>query len=211
MKYLLIQAALLLVILVTGLALIGPTEEPFTELYFTQHTLLPGTLSPPPYTIERLQQQNYSFYRFTFVNESREFETLDILESTKLNESRTNELFPLTALANDSRFANAFVATGQLRFRPTGTYKESELYVTESFSFTINNLEGQTTAYEYEITQTDAGSESIIIDVGSVTLQNNESTSVESDFTVWQGFNRTRIQIQLVDKPQRIHFWVAEQ
>jgi hypothetical protein len=212
-KYLLAQLALLVVILVAALQLIGPANEPFTELYFADHQNLPASLNPPAYAVERIESSEASFYAVTYVNEIRDIAVIEVFErSQTLNESQIDERFPLSMnLSNASALSELFTAsTGVIRYRVQSEKFAQNITLTEPFAFTIVNREGKPTTYEYLVAQQNHDEASNTLLNGTLTLAHNESQTIAAHFSVIEGFNRTQILVTLIDRPERIHFWVEE-
>lgn len=100
-----------------------------------------------------------------------------------------------------------------------------------NFSFTIHNLEYQNMGYDYKVEVYKGDDFWYMLDSGRVTMQDNESRTVKSEFVLSKGFERARVQI-IVEKDHLgivpdfkkklwwpdpnypnsidIHFWVEE-
>ena len=101
-----------------------------------------------------------------------------------------------------------------------------------NYSFTINNLEYQQMRYLYNVSAYDEEDNYLYtLDSGEFILENNESTTINNNFTMNSHFNRTKIQVNIekdlsLETPEfktklwwpdpnypmniDIHFWIEE-
>ncbi len=100
-----------------------------------------------------------------------------------------------------------------------------------NFSFTTHNLEYQDVEYNYTINSYDVNNTLLFeIDKGVFTLANNESKTINQDFSFSKGFERAKVEVviskNLIGEPEfkrklwwqdpnypyeiDIHFWVEE-
>ena len=81
--------------------------------------------------------------------------------------------------------------------------------VTYPFSFVIHNLEYKQTEYNY-IVSVDYGNISLVRSNNTVTLKDNQTARVETDFVITEHFTRARVRVALYNRTEMIHFWVDE-
>ncbi len=84
------------------------------------------------------------------------------------------------------------------------------LFKENNFKFTIHNLENKDIEYPYEV-YIDVYREKQMIDKNSVLIKNNEYKTITEDFTITVPTQRVKAVINLIDKNQQIHFWMAEE
>jgi len=72
------------------------------------------------------------------------------------------------------------------------------------FVFTVVNLEYKPTRYSYVITIDDT-----VFDVGRIsTIEYNASQSIPISLMIEQPFERSKVQVALVNRSEKIHFWI---
>ena len=87
--------------------------------------------------------------------------------------------------------------------------KEITLFKENNFKFTIHNLENRDMLYPYEV-YIEVGEERQLIDRSSVLIKNNEYKTIAQSFIITTQMQRARIVVNLIDKNQPIHFWMAK-
>ncbi len=85
--------------------------------------------------------------------------------------------------------------------------KTIELKKTQSFKFTIHNLEYRTMTYDYEITATDDKASKTLA-TGSATLFQNQFKTVSESYVLSSASGRMKIQVSLLGRNQTIDFWI---
>ncbi|HSE61332.1 MAG TPA: hypothetical protein VLA88_03480 [Candidatus Saccharimonadales bacterium] len=86
----------------------------------------------------------------------------------------------------------------------------SSLVVTEQelpVSFVIANREAKTMEYTYRVTFSD-GKQTVTTPDGSVILQDGQSQAITQSIKVPAGTARGEVSVQIINKSQRIHFWL---
>ena len=84
------------------------------------------------------------------------------------------------------------------------------IFKENNFKFTIRNLENKDMVYIYEV-YIDVNREKHMIDKNSVLIKNNEYKTITEDFTITIPMQRVKVVVNLIDKNQPIHFWMAEE
>lgn len=85
--------------------------------------------------------------------------------------------------------------------------KELEATQEAEFKFTVHNLEYKTVNYEYEVEAISTQSAELL-DEGSFTLQHDGYKTIGGTVSTQEAQIRTKININLKNKNQSIHFWV---
>ncbi len=85
--------------------------------------------------------------------------------------------------------------------------KSLALNKSQSFRFTIHNLEYKTMTYPYEVYLQD-GENIIPISTSSATLNQDQYQTISQDFTLPKKFTRVEVVVNLIDLEQSIHFWI---
>lgn len=111
----------------------------------------------------------------------------------ELTLATTRQPEPLTELY----FADAEALPGSL------TTGEQDLPV----SFVIHNLEAKTVDYTYRVTFSD-GTQTVAAPDGSFTLQDGQSQSITQNIKVPAGTARGEVSVQILNKSQKLHFWL---
>ena len=83
--------------------------------------------------------------------------------------------------------------------------KEGE---SQSFSFTIHNLEYKTMVYPYSVTVVASG-QARLLDEGKVTLNQNGFKTIKESVVLDDLIGRDEVIVNLVNKKQQIDFWVG--
>lgn len=84
------------------------------------------------------------------------------------------------------------------------------IFKENNFKFTIHNLENKDMIYIYEV-YIDVNREKQMIDKNSVLIKNNEYKTITEDFAITVPMQRVKVVVNLIDKNQRIHFWMGEE
>ena len=84
------------------------------------------------------------------------------------------------------------------------------LFEEKNFEFTIHNLENKEMEYPYEV-YIDTDGEKYIIHESSVLLKNNEYETIAVDFTLEVPIQRSKVVVNLIDKNQKIFFWIEKE
>lgn len=82
--------------------------------------------------------------------------------------------------------------------------KEIKLNKTYYFSFTVRNMENKRLKYIYSI---DLNSTKLI-DGGEFEISHNQSISLQKSFIIKKHLDSVKINVNLINKDQRIYFWV---
>lgn len=77
-----------------------------------------------------------------------------------------------------------------------------------SVGFTINNLEAKDMVYTYRTTFVDAQGSGTELGQHQVALPNGKTVSLRDTITVPVTTGRSELNVQLIDMPEAIHFWV---
>ena len=83
--------------------------------------------------------------------------------------------------------------------------KEIELHKTYTFYFTIHNFEYNRIRYIYSIYVS-----SYVIDAGKVTLDHDQSITLQKSFMITKHFELAKVIVRLENREQEIHFWIKE-
>jgi hypothetical protein len=78
------------------------------------------------------------------------------------------------------------------------------------FKFTIHNLENKDMNYPYEV-YIDVNGGKQVIDKKSIFIKNNESKTIDEDFTLVLTIERVEVTVNLINKNQQIDFWMEKQ
>jgi hypothetical protein len=79
----------------------------------------------------------------------------------------------------------------------------------QSFSFTVHNLEYNTMTYPYQVFLIDdAMNIKELVASGEMTLNQDQSKTIQQPFISSTLFDRVRLELLLVNKNQSIHFWM---
>jgi len=84
------------------------------------------------------------------------------------------------------------------------------LFKKNNFKFTIHNLENKDMEYPYEV-YINVNGVKHIIDKSSVLIRNNEYKTITEDFALTISTQRAKVVVSLINKNQRIHFWIEEE
>ena len=79
-----------------------------------------------------------------------------------------------------------------------------------SFAFTVHNLENKTYKYPYEVYINNNG-QRYSIQKGVFSLKQDQSRTIEEDFSVISLATRSAVTVNLIDKNQQIDFWIERQ
>lgn len=79
-----------------------------------------------------------------------------------------------------------------------------------AFKFTVHNLENKQLDYDYQVTVETDEPFPKPINIGFITLENNETKTVEQSFKIDKEFKTAKIIVTLTDQDQEIHFWVKQ-
>lgn len=211
MKYFFLQLFFIVLAVTAALQLVGPVEEPLTELYFVDHASLPAALNPPNVAIEPLATRTYSFYRVTYMNGSLPA-VIDVFNDTEtLNATAVAALFPGILPNSLATQVRAAVNDSSLSFyREAPNALPAPLTTTQTVTFVVRNQEYQNMTYAYEVVQTTKGLEELIAN-GTIAVPANEEVFVPVSFTVVEGFNKTKIEVALRERAEFLQFWVEEE
>jgi hypothetical protein len=232
MKIVLIAAAVLLVVLVVGLKMIPPNDEPLTELYFDNHTTLPKAYAPVV---------TEEVFEHEVLLEEAIGASIDVMQSrssrtTAREEERStvdgssililgggaDELTPFT-IASDESVTTYWYAQGirtttipATRYERERTVNQSVLrlvkrstitYPTIRFSFAVHNLENRDMAYNYLVLLHTENTTRVVHEE-TLLVGINETMHVPVDLSIPEQFVRARVQVALQDRNESIHFWV---
>ena len=89
-----------------------------------------------------------------------------------------------------------------------GLPKNADVGETRNFAFTVHNLENTNMDYSFEVYLLQNGQRRII-DEGVLNLKNNEFGEKEVSFELTENV-RAEVVVELTNKQQSIHFWLAE-
>lgn len=73
--------------------------------------------------------------------------------------------------------------------------------------FAIHNMESKTVDYTYRVTFSD-GQQTVSAPDGTVTLPDGQSQTITQNIKVPAGTARGEVSVQILNKSQRIHFWL---
>ncbi len=83
------------------------------------------------------------------------------------------------------------------------------LYKENNFKFTIHNLENKDMVYPYEV-YIEVTGERQLIDKSSVFIKNDEYMTITQNFIITIPIQIAKIEVNLTNKNQKIHFWMGE-
>lgn len=75
------------------------------------------------------------------------------------------------------------------------------------FRFTLHNLENKTIEYKYQITAETTSSGKLLLDEGFIQLVHDDLETIDANPMVTSVSGRTKIEVNLPDQQQNIHFW----
>ncbi|MBS3174858.1 DUF1616 domain-containing protein [Candidatus Woesearchaeota archaeon] len=81
---------------------------------------------------------------------------------------------------------------------------------THNFSFSIHNLEQETTSYEYSVYIVEEDGVTLLVDSSSIKLKNEETATIKESFTIEDLFTTAKVVVEL-NTGEEIHFWITEQ
>lgn len=84
------------------------------------------------------------------------------------------------------------------------------LFKKYSFKFTIHNLEEKDMEYPYEV-YIDTNGEKKLIYEGSALIKDNEYETIAVDLTTEVPLQRSRVIVNLINKNQKIFFWIEQE
>ncbi|MDP3727887.1 MAG: DUF1616 domain-containing protein [bacterium] len=81
---------------------------------------------------------------------------------------------------------------------------------TYDFSFSIHNLEQETTNYEYVVYIVEEDGTTTLVDSSSIKLKNEETATIGESFTLEDSFTTAKLVVEL-NTGEEIHFWITQQ
>ncbi len=89
--------------------------------------------------------------------------------------------------------------------------KDTILEKSNSFKFTIHNLEYKDMDYPYEVYIASNGAKLQMIDKGTFTLKHDQYQTVLERYTLDEEIKRAKVVVDLPSKKQQIDFWIGEE
>jgi hypothetical protein len=89
--------------------------------------------------------------------------------------------------------------------------KDTILEKSNSFKFTVHNLEYKDMDYPYEVYIASSGGKLQMIDKGTFTLKHDQYQTVLERYTLEEEIKRAKVVVDLTSKKQQIDFWIGEE
>jgi len=89
--------------------------------------------------------------------------------------------------------------------------KDTVLEKSNSFKFTVHNLEYKDMDYPYEVYIASNGAKLQMIDKGTFSLKHDQYLTILERYTLEEEVQRAKVVVDLLSKKQQIDFWIGEE